>query len=164
MRKTPRKAARGGACRDDRDPQRRSAYAWEDTWPLWHVNTHTLAECRFIIRVACKRYGIAPPAVRQHGVRSLSWCIAEEDCISLQAAGPRGRGGKNVPTALHEAAHYIAFKLFGYRIQDHGPTWLGVYLWLLAAARVAPRVALNASARAAGLKWREIHPCKLRAV
>ena len=66
------------------------------------------------------------------------------------------RRGKNVATALHEAAHIIVFDKFGDKPQDHGPTFMGVYLWLLTTAGVAPRIALEATARANGLKWRKI--------
>lgn len=64
--------------------------------------------------------------------------------------------GKNTATALHEAAHLIVSDLFGGNVQDHGPTFLGVYMWLLETAGVAPRTALHATAREHGLKWRKI--------
>lgn len=66
------------------------------------------------------------------------------------------RAGKNVATALHEAAHLIVNDLFSGAAQDHGPTFLGVYMWLLETAGVAPKIALHATARAHGLKWRKI--------
>lgn len=66
------------------------------------------------------------------------------------------RKGKNAATALHEAAHLIAHDLYGDRGQDHGPTFLGVYMWLLETAGVAPRIALHATARAHGLRWRKV--------
>ena len=75
------------------------------------------------------------------------------DRISLQGGAPRAPGGRNVATALHEAAHHIAWYLHGDRIQDHGRTFLGIYLDLLIRAKVAPRVALEASDRAHKLKW-----------
>lgn len=61
-------------------------------------------------------------------------------------------------TAMHEASHHIVFKLCGYRVQDHGPTFLGVYLWLLERSGVAPQSALHASAREFKLKWRHAPP------
>jgi hypothetical protein len=73
--------------------------------------------------------------------------------MSIQGGEHRDKGGRNVATALHEAAHHIAWAVHGERVQDHGATFLGIYLDLLSRAGVAPRVALEASARAHGLRW-----------
>lgn len=63
----------------------------------------------------------------------------------------------NEAIALHEAAHYITDRTYP-RAADHGPTWLGVYLWLLEKAAVAPREALRATMRKHGLKWQQRAP------
>lgn len=63
-------------------------------------------------------------------------------------------GSRNVPIVMHEVAHHIAWCLHGERIQDHGATWLGIYLKLLVIAKVAPQLALEATARSHGLKWK----------
>jgi len=84
----------------------------------------------------------------------MSYCMPARGVISIQAVGSKpGRGAKNPQTALHEAAHWICWKLHGERIQDHGPTFLRVYLHLLVTYEVAPREALEASARKFKLKW-----------
>lgn len=147
---------------DPEDPQREDLYRWEETWGPWNFNSLTLTECREWIEFACRLYDVEPPRVRQHRTRELSWCHIKMGVISLQGGKHRYRGGRNVSQALHEVAHWIVFKLFDDRPQDHGPTFLGVYMWLLEAARVAPRIALHASARAHGLRWRELGPeaCK----
>lgn len=146
------------------DPSTEKVYEWENSWPQWNYNSLTLDGCRQLIHLACKQYGIEPPTVTQHNVRSLSWCIPTRRIISLQAVGPNNRGGKNASTALHEAAHQIAWDGFGNKIDDHGPTWLGIYMWLLEKAEVAPAVALHATARAHGLKWRYMPPSRYRAL
>jgi len=64
-------------------------------------------------------------------------------------------GGRNVPTALHEAAHHIAWTFYGDRIQDHGRTWLGIYLDLLVREKVAPEIALIASLKPFHLKYKK---------
>jgi hypothetical protein len=139
------------------DPRREAVYEWEDAWYDWGANTCSLTHCRALIATACAHFKVEPPRVKQHNKASLSYCIPTAGIISLQAVGSRpGRGGKNPATALHEAAHYIAHRKYGERIQDHGPTFLGVYMWLLEEAKVAPRVALHASARSHGLRWRKI--------
>lgn len=134
-------------------------YEWEDSWYDWGANTCSLRECRRLIATACAKFHLAPPTVTQHHKASMSWCMPAHGRISLQAVGSKpGRGGKNPATALHEAAHYIAWSHHGNRIDDHGPTFLGYYMWLLEAAKIAPDTALHASARKHGLRWRKIKP------
>lgn len=154
MPSTTRKT--GKAPSDPADPQIDPLYAWEEAWVDWNTNSLTLAECRSVIRTACKKYGVAPPPVRQHKTTAASYCEVVERHVSMQAVGLRKhphRGGKNKSQSLHEATHWIVHHYCGERPQDHGPTFLGVYLWLMGAARVAPISALTASARAYGLKW-----------
>ena len=138
----------------DLDPHKNDVYTWEDSWPGWDKNHIGIGACRGVIFEACDDYKVKRPAVRTHHVRSLSFSIPSKDYISLQGWAYEQQGGLNVPTALHEAAHHIAFALHGNRIQDHGATWLGIYLDLLIKARVAPAVALKASLRSFNLKWK----------
>lgn len=141
------------------DPNKEAVYEWEDDWYDWSSNTCSLKECRRLILWACKAYGVDPPVVKQHHKRTYSWSMPAAGVISLQAKGAKpGRGGKNPATALHEAAHHIVYAIFSDRPQDHGPTFLGIYMWLLTEARVAPEVALHSSARARNLKWRILPP------
>lgn len=135
------------------DDQKDDLYRFEEDWPGWNRNQLTLAECRTLIRSACEHYKIHHPAVKQHKRRSLSWCLPVSGVISLQASGPDNRGGKNAATALHEAAHHIAYHKHGNRIEDHGPTFMGIFLELLVKANVAPRPALEAQLRYRGVKW-----------
>lgn len=139
---------------DPVDPQREALYAWENQWLSWNLDTLTLAECRLVVRTACRRAGVPYTPTLQHKGTSEYDCLAGK--IRLQQRGRRGRGGKNPSQVLHEVAHYVVFHRSGWRPQDHGPTFLGVFLWLLAVARVAPPSALESSARASGLKW---YPC-----
>lgn len=139
---------------EDLDPHCDAVYAWEDSWPGWGKNHLTLKACKALIESACDQYRVEHPEVVQHHERSLSFCIPTEEYIDLQGGRHKGPGGRNVATVLHEAAHQIAYALHGTRIQDHGRTWLGIYLDLLVRAQVAPEVALKASARSHGLKWK----------
>lgn len=146
---------------DPQDPQRKAVYDWEDAWGPWGLNSLSLNDCRDWIEGACKLYGVEAPEIREH-LNDYSWCDIKLGVISMQG-GERGkRGGMNCAIALHEAAHWIVFKLFEDRPQDHGPTFFGVYVWLLENSRIAPREALHASARAFGIKWRKLDPetCK----
>lgn len=136
------------------DPQCQSLYQWEDDWLLWNRNTHSLPVLRKIIRVVCKLYKVTAPAVSGHKNKQYSYYLPGRHSISLQGGKKHRYGGRNPATALHEAAHHIAGQLHGKTIQDHGPTFLRIYLDLLERARVAPRIALEATARSHSLKWR----------
>jgi hypothetical protein len=139
---------------DARDPQKEAVYAFESAWAAWNTNNLTLQECRDAIRWACLLFDVPPPRVKQHNTEAMSECDVSLGIISMQAKARReGRGGKNAATALHEAAHWIVWQQHDDRPQDHGPTFLGVYLRLLTAYGVAPAAALLPAARHFGLKW-----------
>ncbi len=146
---TTRKAAGIGT---EADPQQKAVYSWETEWRDWNRETLTLSECRAAIYWACAKYDVGAPPVRQHNTKAYPWYDVKLHAMSFSSKG------KNPATALHEAAHLIAYDYFGDRIQDHGPTFLGIYMWLLETARIAPRIALHATARAHGLKWRPMSP------
>lgn len=146
---------------DAADPQKDRVYAWEDEWVDWNLNNISLAECRALIRNACALYKVPAPTVVQHG-NGFSWSMPSRLRISVQGKGARGSGGKNRATAMHEAAHHIAWHRFGEKIQDHGPTFLTIYLGLLFRAGVAPAAALKATAREHGLKWARTHSLQKR--
>lgn len=145
---------------DQTDPQREALYGWEDEWRDWNVNSLTLAECRWAVRTACAKYKLTAPPVGQHHAALYSHYDTGLNRISLQAKSRRNVkcGTKNLAICLHEATHYILWRKWGDRVQDHGPTFLGIYLFLLNEARIAPLIALTASARAAGLRWRPMPP------
>lgn len=140
----------------DSDPSREAVYSWESSWKEWNTNSLSLTACRALVRRACRAYRVAHPAVKQHG-DGLSWSVPALMKISLQSESRTpGNGGKNKATALHEAAHHIAYHRYGERIQDHGPTFLAIFMGLLADFGAAPAEALAASARKHGLRWRKL--------
>lgn len=151
-----RKVARVAAARgsDPDDPQKEAVYAFEDSWQSFNNSDLTLAQCRDAVRWACEAWKVPTPVVRQHHEATFSWCNVETGVISLQARSRRpGRGGKNAAVALHEAAHWIVFQRWGERVQDHGPTFVGVYIGLLWQYGVAPIEALMATARKFKLRF-----------
>lgn len=139
------------------DRQAEAVYDFEDRFPWANHNNATLSQCRDIIRAACAAYGVKPPTVVQHKLRAMSWCIPARRRISLQAAGPGNKGGKNAATALHEAAHQIVFDICGNRVDDHGPTFCGVFFHLLTMAGW-PASAIRAVAAEHGVRWVERPP------
>lgn len=159
-----------------RDEQQAAVYGWEDSWADWNRATATKAALRKTIRRAERWYRVRPVTAiwfpkRNRGAtpdrrtmgkgRKLStWYDPNVHDIWIR---PRHR---NHATTLHEVAHSICDTLFGDApLQIHGPIWLSIYLNLLIAHKVAPRTALLASAREAGLKWAPLgktHPHRIR--
>lgn len=127
------------------DRQQQRVYAWEAQWADWNAGHLSLRGARSVVRWACKKYGLPPPVVKQHPGKAYSF-----SCGSLISFS---KGQRNSAIALHESAHYIATHIFGNSIEHHAQEWLGIYLWLLEGYRVAPRIALHASAKAKGLRW-----------
>lgn len=143
MRKTTRKNTKHRAAVDS---QAATVYEWESEFADWNRRTDSIRRIRSYVRTACAHYGLKAPAVRNHGGKTWPYCAEDGSHISFS------QWGQNVAVALHEAAHFIVLKLAP-RAKDHGPTWLGVYLWLLNESGTAPTAALAASARAHGLHW-----------
>jgi len=131
-----------------RDRQRVQVYAWEDTWSGAGRRSLALSGVRKWVRWACGQYGIKPPAVRGHfRVRGgTSFYEPNDHTIEFR------KRHFNMWVALHEAAHAICDVLLDIE-EPHSPEWLGIFLSLLEKADYAPRVALLASANAAGLKF-----------
>jgi hypothetical protein len=145
------------------DPQKDALYHWESKWKDWNRKTDSLHTCRQYVHTACAYYDIPPPSVKSHGGRAYSWYQADENyahTTTVRAAGKTKSAisfnrhrGLNVVTALHEAAHAIASVLLPWEMADHDPRFVGIYLWLLVKAGVAPRIALEASLTAAKISW-----------
>jgi len=131
------------------DPQRARIYAYEDEQG-WDKSTISFKKTAALIQKACRLFGVQQAIVECHDTDELSYSQPELAFISMQK-----RGGLSPAIALHEAAHHITFMLDGYRVQDHGPKFLGRYIYLLEAFDVAPPN-LRQDLHAAGLKWTEI--------
>lgn len=118
-----------------------------------------MADCAKVIRTACAYYKVKSPRVSSWG-RNYCWSpdtLASTSRILDKPVIRLNSGGQNWATCLHEAAHWILLYLAP-KAQDHGSTWLGVYMWLLERASIAPRAALTASARKHKLRWKRRSP------
>jgi hypothetical protein len=135
------------------DPHQQAVYGWEESWPGWNHNHLSLGQCRALIKIVCTHYKVPCPTVTQHDNGTYAWSAPSFNRISMQGGEHMRRGSRNVPTVMHEVAHHVAWHLYGECIQDHGRAFLGVFIECLVKAKVAPQIALEASARAAGLKW-----------
>jgi len=137
------------------DSQKHRVYAWETAFRSFNENNTPRRRLRRLIRRAERRYRIPPSKIiftnRVHRAKRYAKIASEYDpdvhSITL------GHNDQNYAIALHETAHAIVDTLLGYDLEPHGPQWLGVYLELLEWAKVAPREALHARAKAYGLDW-----------
>ena len=136
------------------DPHCDAVYSWEQEWLDWNRNRLGITACRKLIRRACRWYKVPYPTVVHHNCKELSYSVPEVGYVSLQGGKPHKEGGRNVATAMHEAAHHIGWHLRGENIQDHGPFFIGLYIALLVRAKVAPEIAITSTAKAHGLKWK----------
>ncbi len=134
--------------------QTNEVYAWEHEFCDWNENHCSRQECQQIVDTACAHYDVKPPRVKLWK-RDYCWCpdtlkkskyLLDKPIIWLNP------GGQNWASACHEAAHWIQMHVSP-RAQSHGATWLGIYMWLLIAAGVAPEAAIKASARVHKLRW-----------
>lgn len=158
---------------DAKDTQRARLYAMEGKFADWNRKTDSLADCRRMVETACAYYNVTPPRVTSHPGRAYSWSQTELPEATTHSVRSKGRcktvisfnrvRGLNRATALHEAAHTIAANLLPWEMADHDPRFCGLYLWLLCKAKVAPRIALEAAFRAAGVKWRRMPPRTVKA-
>jgi hypothetical protein len=145
------------------DPHQQAVYRWEESWPGWNHNHLTLRQCRALVEMVCAHYKVPCPTVTQHAGGHYAYSYPTLNRISMQGGEHMRRGSRNVSTVMHEVAHIVAWHLCGERIQDHGRTFLGIYIDCLEKAKVAPRVALEATARAHGLRWTRTDPARRRA-
>lgn len=140
------------------DPQVNAIYRWETRWLDWNRRTTPIYVLRKLIRHACRLYGVKPPTVTW-GPDREPYKPRKKPCTyfdpNTNAILLRKRH-LNMAVALHEAAHAIVWHRFGHQRIDHGPTWLGIYLWLLSKNDTAPQCALEASALADGLEYTSI--------
>lgn len=136
--------------KDPNDPQKHLLYQWESEWLDWGRKQISLPDCRNLIEKACRSYGVDAPTVSAAPRKaSFSAYFPCDHSIWLRNAH------QNISSALHEAAHAIAQHKYP-RAADHGPTFAGVFLDLLTQTGIAPASALYASAKKAGIRWRNL--------
>jgi hypothetical protein len=134
------------------DSQREEAYDWERKF---YSTKHNTADARWFkdtLIALCKRYRVKPPKIAGMP-RKWSHCAGVEDYA--KGTIHFAKGYTSIMVLCHEMAHWV-LDSYGYGDWGaHGPRWLGVYLWMLEAAYVMPLDVTKASARKAGLKFRD---------
>ena len=132
------------------DHQQDRVYKWEGTWPLWTRQGMSKAKCKDLVRKVSGLYRIPPPSLKFPDKRSVwAYYKTPNHYISLP------RHARNASTVLHEMAHAIHWYILGESShEDHGPEWLGIFLWLLCYFGVASEEAIIATAQLHRLRWR----------
>jgi hypothetical protein len=132
------------------DKQQKRVYKWEHTWGAWS-GTAPKNNCTYWLTWACSQYGIDNPTlVLSKNNRGNSYYHEDKNLIRLVKVH------QNYSVVMHEAAHAIVSEYYPATVEDHGPEWLGIYLWLLKASGSVPESALKASAKEHNLKWRAL--------
>lgn len=139
-------------CSAASDPQADKFYEWTYAWLDWNVKTMSLTDCKSLISKICAAYQVPMPVVGS--APSTDHCSYYDDETHRIGLLP---SHQNMAIVIHEAAHAVVFH-HNPKAQDHGPTFVGIFLDLMEQAGIAPREALYASARKAGLKFRKVKP------
>lgn len=137
------------------DSQQQAVYAWERQWRAWNTPSCSQPDARRVIRWAERLYRVPPVSISFYSKNKANgvWMPSNYHAVRHIALRPNH---VNPAVALHETSHAITHHLFGWDPPDmepHGPQWLGIYMLLLERLKVAPRVALESSARDYDLKW-----------
>ncbi len=134
------------------DPQREKVYRWENGFGA--VRTGDMGTRKFysLLRTVSEDYGVVKP--RAAGMHKCwkAWaaaCLTEEKLLCFD------KGFCTAHILLHELAHYILDQYGFGSLPEHGPKWLGLYLYLLGRYKALPLSASIPSARAYGLKFED---------
>lgn len=130
------------------DPQRERLYSMERE--IIGMAVHHGAkrsELLTVVEHACKYYGVPPPrlmVVNRPEQPVFGWTDTKKIVLN------RGYHGANVPTLLHELAHWIVDSFDTSRIEAHRPQFVGVYMHLLEKYRLLPEAGFRSLAK----KWK----------
>ena len=138
-----------------KDPLCYKVYNWEDGQVLAESPVMSLTTIRRVVGKACRYYGVRPaPQVRLYPKARTSFSLY----------GTLGFVPKhlNPIVVLHEAAHYIADKLFGGEYgTPHSDEWFGIYCWLLIKFEVYEPAFLRGSLKPYRLTLKPLGPDRL---
>lgn len=132
------------------DKQQKRVYRWESAWGTWS-GACSSKNCRYWHRWACEAYGIDVPKLElARDNRGESFFRGDTNLVRLVKCH------QNYSVVFHEAAHAVAFYYYPGSVEDHGPEWLGIFLWMLRESKAVPEIALQASAKEHKLKWKSL--------
>jgi hypothetical protein len=142
------------------DPQRNEVYAWERKFDqLFLDHAMPYRKAHKLAAAMAAAYGVRKPRLSWRRARKERWIAAAwgDEMVEVNTT----KADFTAALVAHEMAHVITHA-YGILEPDHGPTWMGVYLWLLDHFKVVPKCASEPSARKAGLKFkRNVGPGQL---
>jgi hypothetical protein len=132
-----------------RDIQKSLVYLWEDGFRSFDERTMTREQVMRLVRRLARKWRVPVPPVDFLPKASRVWSEFDE------ATGVLTFNYRQCNEAIvcHEMAHLVTANNYQ-EVEDHGPEFFAIYLEMLVYAKVAPRIALTASAAAKGLRWK----------
>lgn len=123
------------------DPQGRAVYVMERRELRGHYR-HTVDrdDLRRALRRLARSFDTTVPPLNT--ARLSRYGVWEDGVITLDS-----ERGCNYLTLAHEMAHHVTYERHGYRVQDHGPTFVRVYAQALDILRVVPFAGMRAICR-----------------
>lgn len=130
------------------DPQKSLIYAWEDDFRSFNERSLTREQALRLVRRICRRWRVPAPTVRFLRKGAHEWSYIEGTRLVLNYVQC------NEAIVAHEMAHYVVDRSYPEgTFEIHGFEFVSLYLDMLDFTQVAPRVALEASMLAKGIKW-----------
>ena len=140
------------------DPQRNEVYRWERNFSnLFYEHRMRPRAMHRLVRAMADAYGVRKPKMLSlHlGKKGHTGAATGDETIEVNT----DTAGFTSILLAHEMAHIVTHS---YAILEppHGPTWLGVYLWLMDKFNICPADATVPSARKAGLRFKPLSAIK----
>lgn len=137
-------------------------YRWQ--WEFSNIfdkpQALSLRRMRWIVSKACEMYQVKSPTVyKKRNASASSYYIYNTVRPDLAGSIQLIPIHMNIASLLHEVAHAIFWQRYSTREEDdHGPTWLGIYVDLLDRFYVLPKHASKPSLTKWGLTFKRIVP------
>lgn len=136
-------------------------WQWEFTNIFDKPQKISMRRLRWAVNKACALYQVKPPTVNKRMTKHGATSHYIYDTSKLHKPGRIELLSihMNLPCVLHEVAHAIRFQRYPkLKEDDHGPTWLGIYIDLLDRFYVLPKHASKPSLAKWGLSFKRITP------
>jgi len=131
---------------DPQDPQKHLVYLWEEGWRSFDERTMSRVQVGRLVRRLARKWRVKSPPVRFIPKGKREWSYLQNGRLWFNFKQC------NEAIVCHEMAHYVVSLNYD-EVEDHGWEFMSLYLDMLEFAQVAPRVALESSAHAAGIEW-----------
>ena len=132
------------------DPQREALYQVERAFTPKSIfgAQLTRAQALRLIKRVRRQYALIPLKLTfmpkdlvtvDHGRTDILYNPDTEELLGVEFNINRHtRNSLNVPVLLHELAHVVCDQYYGQQLEDHGPEFVGIAMWLYNAYQVIP--------------------------